>query len=239
MAEFPQSRRGRRAELSQATGIDQGTRGHWVRRGLVVTGLLLILAGVAVIAVPLYFVWQRGKADDQALAEWNAGGSQAIVGGLGAPIGSAGEGAAEAPLTCHASSAPPDDYALVRFPSLAQYSYAGVAGDGTWDLLRHRSMVHYKDSASPGDLGNVIIGFHREPHYEHIDLLKKGDVVDIQDRSCHTFHYRVTSMAVKYPNEVNELTQTSGHDLTLITCTPWWRDYQRIVWRATLITAAA
>jgi sortase (surface protein transpeptidase) len=33
---------------------------------------------------------------------------------------------------------------------------------------------------------------------------------------------------------VTQLASTSGHELTLVTCTPWWQDYDRLVWRADL-----
>jgi sortase A len=102
-------------------------------------------------------------------------------------------------------------------------------------MLKERSMVHYKTSAAPGQQGNVIVAFHREPHYEHIDQLKVGDTVTVQDRSCTTFTYRITDRWTLAPSKVTQLVSTSGHDLTLITCTPWWRDYDRIVWRATLV----
>ena len=135
------------------------------------------------------------------------------------------------------SGDPSENYARVSFPSLPQYGYAGVAGDGSWDLLKQRSMVHYKGTAAPGQTGNDIIAFHREPEYEHIDQLKVGDVVDVQDRSCKTYAYRITGRWQLYPSNVTQLTTTTGSDLTLITCTPFWVDSQRLVWRGALITA--
>jgi sortase A len=111
-----------------------------------------------------------------------------------------------------------------------------VATDGTWDSLHNRSMVHYTGTPAPGQQGNSIIAFHREPDYEHIDQLNVGDTVSVQDRTCHTFVYRVTGRWTLNPSSVNQLVPTSGHDLTLITCTPFWVDSQRIVWRASLVT---
>jgi sortase (surface protein transpeptidase) len=61
----------------------------------------------------------------------------------------------------------------------------------------------------------------------------------VQDRACNTFTYKITGRWVQDPNKVTALNSTGGYDLTLITCTPWWRDYQRIVWRATLVRPAA
>jgi sortase A len=191
----------------------------------VLVGLGLVGGGLALIVPPLWALYQRNKVDDNALSQWNKGGSQALVGG----------GATNYTGQC-GSGDPSENYARVSFPSLPAYGYAGVAGDGTWDELKTRSMVHYKGTAAPGQKGNDIIAFHREPEYEHIDQLKVGDVVDVQDRSCKTWAYRITGRWQEYPSNVTQLTSTDGHDLTLITCTPFWVDSQRLVWRGTLIT---
>ena len=140
------------------------------------------------------------------------------------------------PISWCGSSAP-TDFALVTFTSLAQDHYVGVAGDGTWNLLAQRSMVHYTGTPNPGQPGNMIIAFHREPDYEHIDQMKVGDTITVQDPSCRVFVYRVTARWVLSPDRVTELSPTTGHDLTMITCDPWWQDYDRPVWRASLVAA--
>src|SRR5437588_5120746 len=192
----------------------------------VLVGLGLVAGGLVLIVPPLWALYQRNKVDDNALSQWNKGGSQALVGG----------GATNYTGQC-GSGDPSENYARVSFPSLPQYGYAGVAGDGSWDLLKQRSMVHYKGTAAPGQTGNDIIAFHREPEYEHIDQLKVGDVVDVQDRRCKTYAYRITGRWQLYPSNVTQLTTTTGSDLTLITCTPFWVDSQRLVWRGALLTA--
>lgn len=197
-------------------------------------GAGLVIAGIVVIAVPIVTTYIRGAADDQALQDWKSGGSSALVGAPSAPDAVSGSSTAPG-AACKPNSAPAADYALLSFASLSQYGYQGVAGNGDWNTLHQRSMVHYSTSPAPGQKGNVIIGFHREPHYEHIDQMNVGDQITVQDRACNTFTYRVTSRATHSPNQVTELNPTGGYDLTLITCTPWWRDYQRIVWRATLV----
>jgi sortase A len=191
-------------------------------------GIGLILAGILVVSIPLYHVWQRGQADDKALQEWQSGGSSNLAGAVGdthdvpaaAPACGSGQNSA--------------NYALVTFPSLTQYRYAGVAGEGTWDLLKERSMVHYQGTPAPGQSGNVIIAFHREPNFEHIDDLAVGATVDVQVRACKVWHYKVTERHQLDPSAVTQLNQTGGHELTLVTCTPWYVDTQRLVWRAEL-----
>jgi hypothetical protein len=178
-------------------------------------GVALIATGVGIVVVPLLGVHNRGTADDNALAQWNKGGSQALVGGLPDTADAA------AATTCGTSS-PAEEYALVSFPSLAQYGYSGVAGDGGWDLLLQRSMVHYHGSAAPGEVGNDIIAFHREPHYQSIDQLHVGDPILVQDRNCRTWHYQVTSTEVLAPDRVTQLGPTGDASVPfpVVTATP-------------------
>ena len=198
----------------------------------------LVVAGLVVIAIPIITTLVRGAADDQALKDWRSGGAAALAGAPHDPDAVPGASTA---ASCKPDTAPADDYALVTFAgSVAQYGYAGVAGNGDWNSLHDRSMVHYKTSPAPGQKGNVIIAFHREPHYEHIDQMKVGDQVTVQDRSCTTVTYRITSRTTLDPNKVTQLVNTpDAYNLTLITCTPWWQDYNRIVWRAALVQPGA
>ncbi|HKR99746.1 MAG TPA: hypothetical protein VJU79_09545, partial [Candidatus Dormibacteraeota bacterium] len=47
---------------------------------------------------------------------------------------------------------------------------------------------------------------------------------------------RVTERWNLPPAKVTQLAPTGGYDLTLVTCDPWWQDYNRIVWRASLVS---
>jgi LPXTG-site transpeptidase (sortase) family protein len=194
---------------------------------LLALGVASIIAGGALIAGPLIGVFQRGATDSTALNHWKGG---------------AGHPAAPAPVaskspTCGTSSA--TDYALVNFGAPVQYHYAAVAGNGTWTLLNSRSMVHYSGTPNPGQQGNVIIAFHREPDFQYINQLSVGDTISIQNRTCQTFVYKVTAKWDLAPNRVTQLVPTAGHELTMITCDPWWQDYNRLVWRAELVSAPA
>ena len=201
---------------------------------LLALGLAAIVAGVGLIAFPLLGVWQRGSADQSALSSWQNGGSSAITGAVPGP-----KTGSTAPKTVSCGSGSTADYALVTFSAPAADHYAGVATDGTWDSLHDRSMVHYTGTPNPGDQGNSIIAFHREPDYEHIDQLNVGDTVSIQDRSCKTYTYKITGKWTLDPNSVTQLGPTTGHDLTLVTCTPFWVDSLRIIWRGSLVTPTA
>lgn len=194
----------------------------------IVMGILLILSGVGIVGVGLFQKWEagqtvsaRGQNDTAALSKWITGAAKSVT-------------APTAASDCGGGAPSSDAFALVQFTSLNQYHYSAVAVDGTWDDLQDRSMVHWHGSPGPGGSGNMIIAFHREPNFQYIDQLGKGGTVTIEDRKCNTYVYTITDTWTLDPNHVTELSPTNGHQITLITCTPWWQDYNRLVWRGTL-----
>jgi LPXTG-site transpeptidase (sortase) family protein len=212
-------------------GVPKG-KGRFRQPGLwtvfLAVGIAAIIGGGALLIGPFVGVLERGQADTSALHNWQGGAHPPVIGS---------NPDATKTRTCGSSS--PTDYALVSFGGPAQYHYAAVAGDGTWALLDSRSMVHYTGTSDPGQQGNVIIAFHREPDFQYINQLAVGDTITIQSRSCQSFVYRVAQRWNLPPSKVTQLNPTSGHELTLITCDPWWQDYNRLVWRAELISAPA
>lgn len=210
-------------------------------------GVVLILTGAGIVISGAYANWlgqenaaARQYNDENALGAWNDGGSQALAGAASGstalPSSSPSASVSAAPATASGcgGGSNPDAFALLEFTGLPQYGYAGVAVNGNWTLLDDSSVVHWYGSPAPGGEGNVIIAFHREPDFQNIDQLASGNTVTLQDRSCNSYVYTVTQRWDLAPNAVTQLVPTSGHLLTLITCTPWWVDTQRLVWRAEL-----
>lgn len=194
-------------------------------------GALLVLSGAGVIALPAAEAWWRDRGAEAAASSWPS-----ASGNLAGAV-PADPQVPETPVQGACTAQPPaGDFALVEFTSLDRYGYRGVAVDGTWDRLTDRSMVHHSATPAPGSRGNVVIAFHREPAFLHIDEMQTGDLVRVQDRACRAFVYRITQRWQVDPSQVAQLAPTSGYDLTLITCTPWYRDTQRLVWRASLVT---
>jgi LPXTG-site transpeptidase (sortase) family protein len=201
-------------------------------------GILLILSGAGILGAGVLSGWiahgqaaVRQENDRSAVSAWDRGGSQALA---GAPTGTATPAASAPPGWTGTCGGGGGAYALVEFTGLPQYGYADVSANGDWTQLDYHSMDHWAGSPPPGGQGNVIIAFHREPDFQHIDQLAPGDTVTIQDTQCNTYVYTVTQRWTLDPNAVTQLGSTSGHELTLVTCTPWWQDSQRIVWRAEL-----
>ncbi|MHB1576787.1 MAG: sortase [Candidatus Dormibacteria bacterium] len=195
-------------------------------------GVILVLVGIGVLVPPLLGVLHRGGNDHQLLQRWlgsNGALTKVIPGQTESPLNS---GSAATAPAC-GSGSPTTEYALVSFPSLP--GIEGVAGNGSWAMLTQRSVVHYQGSPAPGGVGNMLIALHREPNFEPLNKIRPGDQIVVTARNCQQYTYTVTRTWVEWPNQVTQLdSMTSGHYLTVITCTPLWIDTQRIVIRATL-----
>ncbi|MEA2647388.1 MAG: sortase [Chloroflexota bacterium] len=112
-----------------------------------------------------------------------------------------------------------------------------VAVNGDWNSLKVASMVHYRDSPAPGQKGNVLVAFHREPNWLDINRVGAGDEVKIQTLDKKVWTYKIEFVRTVSPRDVDLLKPTDGNDLTLITCDPPWQDYNRMLFRAHLVEA--
>ena len=91
--------------------------------------------------------------------------------------------------------------------------------EGTSHKALLRGPGHLKNSAEPGQPGNVIISAHRDTFFRHVFELGKGDQVQVQ-HGGKTAVYEVTEKKVVDPDNVEVLRQTKDPRLTLITCYP-------------------
>ncbi|MGH7640681.1 MAG: class E sortase [Candidatus Dormibacteria bacterium] len=200
---------------------------------LTAAGVLLIVAGLAVFIPPLVQLGQRANADSQALHQWKDPGSALANRLPESKTDTLPNSTPGSTSPSCGSGAPSSSYALIDFPSLS--GIEGVAGNGTWSMLHVRSVVHYASSPGPGQPGNGIYALHREPNFEPLGTLKVGDTIVLTDRDCQQFTYVIRQTWTEYPAQVTQLQPLSqGTWITVITCTPLWLDYQRLVLRAQL-----
>ncbi|MGC2192283.1 MAG: sortase [Candidatus Dormiibacterota bacterium] len=200
------------------------------------SGIVLIVAGLAVFVPPLVGVLQRSHEDTLALQKWKSPGS-ALSKQLPKvkTVQQPGTSPVATAPSC-GSGSPASEYALIDFPSLS--GIEGVAGNGNWSLLLERSVVHYSTTPGPGQTGNGLYALHREPNFEPLGTLKTGETIVLTNRSCQQFTYVITNMWTENPSQVTQLQPiSSGTWITVITCTPLWVDSQRLVIRAQLQTS--
>ncbi len=119
--------------------------------------------------------------------------------------------------------------------TLASVGKDAVAVDGDWSSLKVFNTVHYKTSPAPGQQGNMLIAFHREPKWLDINHVNTGDVITIETVDRKSYQYQIDLIKIISASDVSYLKSTNGHDLTLVTCDPPYRDYNRMVFRAHLV----
>jgi sortase A len=149
----------------------------------------------------------------------------------------AGQSNAEAaPPPSPGADLPANVYLKLTIPKI---NSSAVAVNGDWNNLKTSAMVHYRDSPAPGQKGNVLVAFHREPTWLDAGRVGAGDEIQIQTLDKKVWTYKIEYVRTVNPREVDMLKPTDGNDLTLITCDPPWQDYNRMLFRAHLVETPA
>jgi sortase A len=94
-----------------------------------------------------------------------------------------------------------------------------VQGDSPSSL--RRAVGHLSKSALPGEWGNVALAAHRDTFFRPLRNIRLGDEIRFQTPG-HSFDYLVESIEVVEPTDMQVLQATTGHDLTFITCFPFY-----------------
>jgi sortase A len=94
-----------------------------------------------------------------------------------------------------------------------------VQGDSRASL-RH-AVGHLPKSALPGEWGNVALAGHRDTYFRPVRDIRLGDEIRFKTLE-HNFEYVVESIEVVAPSDIQVLEVFTGHDLTFITCFPFY-----------------
>ena len=86
--------------------------------------------------------------------------------------------------------------------------------------------THVSSTVEPGENGNSVIIGHRDTHFDKLQRLQKGDIVEVKTKHRHQ-KFEVTQLRIALSEQVNLMLsdndfyddQTSS--LTLITCYPF------------------
>ncbi|PYT77128.1 MAG: hypothetical protein DMG40_24525 [Acidobacteria bacterium] len=94
-----------------------------------------------------------------------------------------------------------------------------VQGDSPANL--RRAVGHLSKSALPGERGNVALAGHRDTLFRPLRNIRLNDEIQFKTRE-RSFEYRVESIEVVAPTDIRVLESSTGHDLTLFTCFPFF-----------------
>lgn len=106
-------------------------------------------------------------------------------------------------------------------------------------------VVHYPQTAVPGEVGNVVIFGHSSGQwwapgdykfiFTLLDKLQFNDKIFVDYKGTR-YIYRVNEISTVLPTEVSVLNQGANKTLTLITCTPVGTSTKRLIVRAEQIS---
>jgi len=92
--------------------------------------------------------------------------------------------------------------------------------EGVDDSDLKRAVGHIPRTALPGDSGNVGIAGHRDTFFRPLRSIERDDTITV--RTLHgAYRYRVVSMNVVRPEDIQVLYPTGRASLTLVTCFPF------------------
>ena len=92
--------------------------------------------------------------------------------------------------------------------------------EGTSGRALRRGVGHVRNTAFPGERGNVGLAGHRDSHFARLREITKGDLIRL-DTPDGVFTYRVDAIHIVDPDRADLLAQTGSARLTLVTCYPF------------------
>jgi sortase A len=93
--------------------------------------------------------------------------------------------------------------------------------DGTDALTLNHGVGRISGTAQPGEPGNLGIAGHRDGFFRGLKELGPGDIIDLTTRSGID-HYAVDQIEIVKPNDVHVLRPRAVPSLTLVTCYPFY-----------------
>jgi LPXTG-site transpeptidase (sortase) family protein len=144
------------------------------------------------------------------------------------------------PVACRLSPVagapgPPTRLVIARLGIATPVVPLGIAG-GQWQVPAYAA-GYLSGGAWPGHAGNTVITGHDDRDgavFRRLGDLRRGDVVRVY-AGAHAYRYAVSALRVVPATRTDVVRPTYGAILTLITCTPYLIDTQRLVVRARLL----
>lgn len=188
---------------------------RWVRRGLSIVSVLLLVGGVALVGYPFASnLWKdqlqsklsRQLASPQLQQAYRKG--QVATG---------------------------DSLTRIKIPAI---DVDVVVVEGTTPSALRAGAGHYDKTPLPCDTGNVAIAGHRTTYgkpFANVDRLKPGDTIEL-DTPIGGCIYQVSKAPyVVSPNDMSVLDPTPERSLTLTTCHPKGSAAQRLIIRGSWV----
>lgn len=95
-----------------------------------------------------------------------------------------------------------------------------IVFEGTSDDTLARGVGHLHGTASPGQIGNLVLAAHRDTFFRGLRDIRKGDEISVKAPDGD-YQYSVDSTSIVKPTQTEVIRPTDDATLTLITCYPF------------------
>jgi sortase A len=116
--------------------------------------------------------------------------------------------------------APPTGPQLLGRISVPRLDLSAMVNEGVDDNTLSLAVGHIPGTALPGPEGNVAVAAHRDTFFRPLKDIKPNDEIDFLT-SQGEYRYRVQSLRIVNPEDVEVLKPSLEPELTLITCYPF------------------
>jgi sortase A len=104
--------------------------------------------------------------------------------------------------------------------TIARVALSAIVAQGDSAGILQRAVGHLRETALPGQRGNVVLAAHRDTFFRPLEDVRVGDAITLRTLAGE-FVYLVEWIAVVRPNELHVIAPTDHDTLTLITCFPF------------------
>lgn len=110
---------------------------------------------------------------------------------------------------------------LVGEISIPRLGMKDMIAEGADSATLRRAVGHIPGTAAPGIPGTIGLAAHRDTFFRSLSHIRDNDLI-VLDTDRGEYEYRVERFFVAAPSDVGVLDASSGSDLTLVTCYPFW-----------------
>lgn len=102
---------------------------------------------------------------------------------------------------------------------------------GIWQISE-TGVSHLATSAYPGNPGNIILyGHNTKDRLARLHEIKNGDIITVTSKNGRIFEYKVRSVEIVKPTEIEKLMSHNDETLTIYTCIGF-ADLKRVLVKA-------
>jgi sortase A len=110
--------------------------------------------------------------------------------------------------------------AIIGRISIPNLKLSAMVREGADTKTLRIAVGHIPSTALPGQPGNVGVAAHRDTFFRHLGELKNGDTIGFSTVDGD-FTYRVESLKIVEPENIEVLASSDEKVLTMVTCYPF------------------